>query len=99
MKVSARGVSRLKAGHVWVYRSDVISADGVEPGSLVQVADERGKLYGSALYSSTSQIAIRMLSSGPVKDVLALLDHREGPLLVGRAEGCQLGGELALSDF
>ena len=76
MKVSARGLSRLKAGHVWVYRSDVMSADGVEPGGLVQVADERGKIYGLALYSSTSQIAIRMLSSGPVKDVPALLKQR-----------------------
>ena len=76
VKVSARGVSRLKAGHVWVYRSDVISADGVEPGSLVHVADERGKLYGSALYSSSSQIAIRVLSPAPVNDVPALLKQR-----------------------
>jgi 23S rRNA (cytosine1962-C5)-methyltransferase len=76
VKVSARGVSRLKAGHVWVYRSDVVSAAAVEPGSLVRVTDERGKSYGSALYSSSSQIAIRMLSSAPVNDVPALLKQR-----------------------
>jgi 23S rRNA (cytosine1962-C5)-methyltransferase len=42
----------------------------------VRVTDERGKSYGSALYSSSSQIAIRMLSSAPVNDVPALLKQR-----------------------
>ena len=42
--ISRRGVERLRSGHVWVYRSDVVSADGVPPGALVAVADERGKL-------------------------------------------------------
>ena len=43
VKVSPRGATRLKAGHVWVYRSDIVSADGVAPGSLVAVTDHRGK--------------------------------------------------------
>jgi len=76
VKISSRGASRLKAGHVWVYRSDVLSADGIPPGSLVKVTDERGKFYGSALYSSTSQIAIRLLSSAPVSDVPSLIKKR-----------------------
>ena len=62
VKVSPRGADRLKAGHVWVYRSDIVSADGVAPGALVGVTDERGKILGTALYSSSSQIAIRMIS-------------------------------------
>src|SRR5678809_780491 len=62
VKISSRGASRLKAGHVWVYRSDVLSAEGIPPGSLVKVTDERGKFCGSALYSSTSQIAIRAMN-------------------------------------
>jgi 23S rRNA (cytosine1962-C5)-methyltransferase len=63
IRVSRRGGERLALGHVWVYRSDVLSADGVPPGSVVTVADHRGKILGTALYSSASQIAIRMLSS------------------------------------
>lgn len=76
IKVSPRGASRLKSGHVWVYRSDLVGADNVPPGSLVTVSDQRGKSLGTALYSSSSQIAIRMISSGPVADVHALLRNR-----------------------
>lgn len=74
--ISLRGVNRLKASHVWVYRSDVLSAKDVAPGSVVAVTDERGRFFGSALYSSSSQIALRMISSGPVTDFPALLRER-----------------------
>jgi len=74
--ISARGASRLKDGHVWVYRSDLVSADGVPPGSLVTVVDHRGQVLGSALYSSSSQIAIRLISHEPVADLVALLRQR-----------------------
>ena len=63
----------MTAGHPWVYRSDVALADGVAPGSLVQVKDQRGKFLGTALYSSSSQIAIRMISRQPVPDLPALV--------------------------
>jgi len=76
VKVSLRGASRLKEGHGWVYRSDIVSADSVLPGSLVSVSDHRGKFLGSALYSSSSQIAIRMLSSDRVADLMPLLRQR-----------------------
>ena len=76
MKVSPRGVARLNSGHAWVYRSDVLSADGVGPGSLVAVADERGRRYGSALYSAASQIALRMISPEPISDLPALVRTR-----------------------
>jgi 23S rRNA (cytosine1962-C5)-methyltransferase len=76
VKLSLRGASRLKAGHVWVYRSDITSADGVPPGSLVSVRDHRGKSLGTALYSSASQIAIRMISHESVKALPALLRQR-----------------------
>ena len=66
VRVSARGAGRLQGGHVWVYRSDLQSDHGLEPGSLVRVADHRGKPLGTAFYSSASQIAIRMLSPGAV---------------------------------
>jgi 23S rRNA (cytosine1962-C5)-methyltransferase len=76
LKISSRGVARLKQGHVWVYRSDVVAADDVPPGSLVAVMDQRGKPLGTALYSSSSQIAIRMLSREAVSDLPVLLRRR-----------------------
>jgi 23S rRNA (cytosine1962-C5)-methyltransferase len=94
--ISARGVARLRAGHVWVYRSDLVSADGIAPGALVRVVDERGRSQGTALYSSTSQIAVRMLSAGPVEDLsalirkrlLAAIRYREG--VVSETDACRL---------
>ncbi len=77
--MSGRGAARLRGGHVWVYRSDIISAEAVPPAAAVLVKDERGHLLGTALYSSSSQIAIRLLTRDPLADadaVLALLRRR-----------------------
>jgi 23S rRNA (cytosine1962-C5)-methyltransferase len=76
VRISRRGAKRLQGGHVWVYRSDIISADGAAPGAAVSVTDERGKFLGTALYSSSSQIAIRMISSHAVDDLARLLRDR-----------------------
>jgi 23S rRNA (cytosine1962-C5)-methyltransferase len=78
IKLSPRGAERLKSGHVWVYRSDVVSAEDVPPGSIVSVKDERGKFLGTALYSNASQIAVRMISREAVADFPALLRERIG---------------------
>ena len=59
--ISPRGVERLRAGHLWIYRSDVRSADA-EPGAVVRLLDERGHHQGRAFYSDKSQIAIRLLT-------------------------------------
>ena len=63
-----RGAARLRAGHLWVYRSDLVRRPMLRPASLVQVRDERGRRLGSALYSSASQIAIRLLSSDDIAE-------------------------------
>ncbi len=76
VKISRRGAQRLQEGHVWVYRSDIVTATGVAPGAAVGVTDERGKFLGTALYSSSSQIAIRMISSHSVNDLHSLLRER-----------------------
>jgi 23S rRNA (cytosine1962-C5)-methyltransferase len=76
VKISRRGAKRLQDGHVWVYRSDIVSATEVGPGTAVGVTDERGKFLGTALYSSASQIAIRMISSHAINDVPGLLRER-----------------------
>ncbi|ABF43767.1 SAM-dependent methyltransferase [Candidatus Koribacter versatilis Ellin345] len=63
--LTPRGAARIRAGHVWVYRSDLKDQKPkAEPGSLVAVLDEKGRILGDALYSSSSQIAIRMFAVG-----------------------------------
>jgi 23S rRNA (cytosine1962-C5)-methyltransferase len=74
--ISPRAVTRLKSGHVWIYRSDVLSTEKAAPGAVVSVVDERGRFFGSALYSSSSQIALRMISAEPVADFPKLLRER-----------------------
>jgi 23S rRNA (cytosine1962-C5)-methyltransferase len=74
--ISPRGASRLESGHPWVYRSDVSGAAGVAPGAMVGVADSRGKFLGTALYSSSSQIAIRMISPETATNLPALVAER-----------------------
>ncbi|HUZ05695.1 MAG TPA: class I SAM-dependent rRNA methyltransferase [Acidobacteriaceae bacterium] len=66
--IARRAADRLLARHVWVYRTDIetlLPADGsddVPPGSLVAVQDHRGAPLGTALYSSSSMIALRLIS-------------------------------------
>src|SRR5260221_11000817 len=38
--ISRRGADRIRAGHVWVYRSDVVEARGIAPGALVLVQEQ-----------------------------------------------------------
>src|SRR5260221_13332262 len=80
VKISARGVARLQGRHPWVYRSDVaepsVDGDNVPSGSLVRVLDQRGKFLGTAVYRSSSKIAIRMISNGSVVDLPALVAER-----------------------
>lgn len=59
--ISPRGVERLRFGHLWIYRSDVRSAEA-EPGAVVRLLDERGHFHGRAFYSDKSQISIRLLT-------------------------------------
>jgi len=76
--VSSRGAARLRAGHLWVYRSDLEKGSDAAAGALVHVRDERGRKLGSALYSSASQIAIRMLSADEIseRDLPGLIAER-----------------------
>jgi 23S rRNA (cytosine1962-C5)-methyltransferase len=64
--VNAHAVARLRGGHPWIFKSDIERLDQATPGALVRVEDQRGKPYGSALYSSSSQIALRMVAPNPI---------------------------------
>ena len=63
VKVNKRGADRVRAGHLWIYRSDVVDP-AAEGGSVVRVTDERGNFVGQALFSDASQIALRFLTQG-----------------------------------
>jgi 23S rRNA (cytosine1962-C5)-methyltransferase len=76
--ISARGEERLRSGHPWIYRSDLADVRA-EPGDVVSVRGPRNRTLGLALYSSRSQIALRMLMRGHTGDpaaVNALLRQR-----------------------
>ena len=62
VRVNRKAADRVASGHPWIFSSDITDRDGAQPGAAVKVADARGRPLGTAHYSSTSQIALRMLS-------------------------------------
>ncbi|MEO7143246.1 MAG: class I SAM-dependent rRNA methyltransferase [Bryobacteraceae bacterium] len=62
VRVTRKGADRVFSGHPWVFASDVADRGEAAAGDVVRVLDPRGRVLGAAHYSSTSQIAIRMLS-------------------------------------
>jgi 23S rRNA (cytosine1962-C5)-methyltransferase len=60
--VTGRGAERARAGHLWIYRSDVRDASAASGGSIVRVFDERKRYVGQALYSDRSEISLRLLT-------------------------------------
>ncbi len=63
VRVSRKGAARIDSGHVWIFSSDVIDRGSAQPGDSVAVIDPAGRILGTAHYSSTSQICLRMLSA------------------------------------
>lgn len=89
MTISRRGANRIRSGHVWVYRSDLVHSEGLASGALVEVREASGKhspasdrsgrhprSLGTAFYSSSSEIALRLLSHRRVDDLAALVRER-----------------------
>ena len=73
--VSARGEQRVRGGHPWIYRADVLDVDA-EAGDTVAVVGPRHRLLGRALFSDRSQIPIRMLMRGEASAGLDLWQVR-----------------------
>ncbi len=65
VQISRKGADRLAGGHPWIFRSDVVSTGDAAAGEIVHVLDFRGRFLGQAHYSTSSQIALRMLSRTP----------------------------------
>jgi 23S rRNA (cytosine1962-C5)-methyltransferase len=100
-RISRRAADRLRAEHLWVYASEIesIHLPAGEPPALVPVADSRGLLLGTALYSPASQIALRMVARAAISESawLDLLESRlrtaiarRRPLLDERNDACRL---------
>jgi len=60
--ITQRGADRVFSGHAWIYRADVLDANEAAPGDIVRLQDRRRQFWGQALYSSQSQIALRLLT-------------------------------------
>jgi 23S rRNA (cytosine1962-C5)-methyltransferase len=73
--ISARGEQRVRSGHPWVYRSDVVDVQA-EAGDIVRVLGPRQRAIGDAFFSDRSQIPIRMLTRGEVHADESLLRLR-----------------------
>ncbi len=65
VQISRKGADRLASGHPWIFRSDVEATAGAGAGETVHVLGPRGRFLGQAHYSTSSQIALRMLSKTP----------------------------------
>ena len=63
MTITTRGAKRIRNGHLWVYRCDIVAAHEVEPGAIVRVIDQANNFVGQAFYSDTSEIALRFLTT------------------------------------
>jgi 23S rRNA (cytosine1962-C5)-methyltransferase len=99
--VNRRAGDRLRAGHPWVYASDLVEVTGADdsnavPG-LIPVTDQRGIPLGTALYSPSSQIALRLVSREVLaseQEWLALVESRLRRALALRGtmetEACRL---------
>ena len=74
--VNSRAAARLRAGHPWIYRSDVVSSGGAGPGAVVEIKNERRRQLGTAFYSTASEIALRLLSPGKIESLSELVRER-----------------------
>ncbi len=66
-RITPRGEDRIRAGHPWIYRSDVREVTDASPGAVVRVTGARDKVLGHALFSDQSQIVLRMLTRSDVE--------------------------------
>jgi 23S rRNA (cytosine1962-C5)-methyltransferase len=70
VRVSRKAAGRVASGHPWIFASDVLDPGHAAPGDAVLVVDPNGKTLGTAHYSNSSQISLRLLS-----DRAETIDH------------------------
>ncbi len=62
--ISPKGTKRLKAGHPWIFRSDVVDRPHA-PAGIVRLESARGEPLGWALWSPASEISLRHIEGSP----------------------------------
>jgi 23S rRNA (cytosine1962-C5)-methyltransferase len=62
VRVNRKAAGRVASGHPWIFQSDILDRGAAQPGAAVAVQDPRGRALGSAHYSSSSQISLRLLT-------------------------------------
>lgn len=73
--INQKAQERLIRGHDWIFRSDLLQVEAEEAGPA-EVVGEKGKVWGQALYSPKSLIALRMMGRGKEPIDLALIRER-----------------------
>ena len=88
LRITRRAADRLRAGHLWVYRTDLEpNQPDPEPGALVTLTDSRNIPLGTALYSTASTIAARLISRTPaLSRAQYLADEGAGDQVTGRVK-------------
>ncbi|MFN0124413.1 MAG: class I SAM-dependent rRNA methyltransferase [Blastocatellia bacterium] len=64
--IAPKGVDRVRAGHPWVYRSDVLTRPKAPSGAVVRVTDKRGRFCGMAHFGVETEITLRFLTTADV---------------------------------
>lgn len=62
VKVTKKGADRVRHGHVWIYRSDVLDPSEASGGDIVNVVDPSRNFVAQALFSDASEISLRVLT-------------------------------------
>ncbi len=67
ISVNRKAVERIASGHPWIFQTDVADTGGAIGGDPVTVTGPSGLILGTAHFSSSSQISLRMLDTRPVE--------------------------------
>jgi 23S rRNA (cytosine1962-C5)-methyltransferase len=62
VRVNRKAAGRVASGHPWIFSSDVLNRGEAAPGDAVLVIDPTGATLGTAHFSDSSQICLRLLS-------------------------------------
>ncbi|MBL0169229.1 MAG: class I SAM-dependent rRNA methyltransferase [Gemmatimonadaceae bacterium] len=64
--ISPRGTKRIKGGHPWIFRSDVVDRPKA-PAGIIRLESAREEPLGWALWSPASEISLRLIESHPAR--------------------------------
>lgn len=62
ISVNKKGAKRVRGGHLWIYKSDLVRIEA-NGGEIVTVVDEGNNFIGKAFYSDKSEISLRIFTT------------------------------------